>query len=171
VIDPLRAARRERTVVLVRPRLTAVTVLALLGLAGCGSSSSPRATRPPGTSQPAATQAPAAAAAPVCRHVPRRTVRVIASHGNVKTTFAAGAAAAIPVRSGYAVTVPALAGGTRRMATWYVDRLRGPRTVTSSNTAALQITNWPLDSLAADSVRESQLCAAQRLRGPGPLAP
>jgi hypothetical protein len=171
VIDPLRAARRERTVVLVRPRLTAVTVLALLGLAGCGSSSSPRATQPPGTSQPAATQAPAAAAAPVCRHVPRRTVRVIASHGNVKTTFAAGAAAAIPVRSGYAVTVPALAGGTRRMATWYVDRLRGPRTVTSSNTAALQITNWPLDSLAADSVRESQLCAAQRLRGPGPLAP
>jgi hypothetical protein len=173
VIDPLRGARRERTVLLVRPRLTAVTVLALLALAGCGASSSQRATQPPGSSQPATAQAPAAAAAPapICRHVPRGTVRVIASHGNAKTKFAAGAAAAIPLRSGYAVTVPALAGGTRRMATWYVDRLRGPRTVTSGNTAALQITNWPLDSLAADSVRESQICAAQRLRGPGPLAP
>jgi hypothetical protein len=158
---------RARTVALVRHRLTALTVLGLLGLAGCGSSSQParQAPAPPAATTTAA--AAVAAPAPVCRHGPRRTVRVIASHGNQKTKFAVTAAAAIPVPSGYAVTVPAVAGGTRRMATWFVDRLRGPQTVTSGNTAALQITNWPLDTLDAEPVRQSQLCATERMRGPG----
>src|SRR4051794_22354413 len=155
-----------------RHRLIAVTVLALLGLAGCGSSSSPSEQRAkPAAAAPAATTAAAASTpAPACHRVPRGTVRIIASHGNPKTRFAASAAAAIHVRSGYAVTVPALAGGSRRMATWYVDRLRGPQTVTSGNAEALQITNWPLDALGAEPVRQSQLCATKRLRGPGPLA-
>src|SRR3954469_1876492 len=157
-----------------RHRLIAVTVLALLGLAGCGSSSSPseqRAKPAPAAAAPAAATAAASTPAPACHRVPRGTVRIIASHGNPKTRFAASAAAAIHVRSGSAVTVPALAGGSRRMATWYVDRLRGPQTVTSGNAEALQITNWPLDALGAEPVRQSQLCATKRLRGPGPLAP
>jgi hypothetical protein len=157
-----------------RHRLIAVTVLALFGLAGCGSSSpsSEQSAKPAPAATPAATTAAAASApAPSCHRVPRGTVRIIASHGNPKTKFAASAAAAIHLRSGYAVTVPAVAGGSRRMATWYVDRLRGPQTVTSGNTEALQITNWPLDALGAEPVRQSQVCAAKRLRGPGPLAP
>jgi len=173
VIDPLRGARRARTVVLVRARLTSVTVLALLGLAGCGSSSQPaeQAPAPRAAATATADAASTATPAPVCHRVPRGTVRAIASHGNAKTRFAAGGAAAVRVRSGYAVTVPAVAGGTQRMATWFVDRLRAPQTVTSGNVAALQITNWPLDALAAEPVRQSQLCSTQRVRGPGPLAP
>jgi hypothetical protein len=160
--------------VFARHRLTAVAVLAVLGLAGCGSSAPPDKPAAVPAARPAAattTSAAVAAPAPECRRVPRRTVQIIASHGNVKTKFAAGAAAAIRVPSGYAVTVPAVAGGSRRMATWFVDRLRGPQTVTSGNTAALSITNWPLDTLATEPVRQSQLCATQRMRGPGPLAP
>jgi hypothetical protein len=159
--------------VFVRHRLTAVAVLVVLGLAGCGSSSS---SSPDNKARPApATQASAAAApaapAPECRRVPRRTVQLIASHSGRKTQFAATAAAAIHLPSGYAVSVPTVVGGSRHMATWYVDRLRGPQTVMSGNVEALQLTNWPLNALDSEPVRQSQLCATERMRGPGPLAP
>lgn len=157
-----------------RHRLTAVAVLAILGLAGCGASSrqATHAAPPPATATAtAAASAAAPGSAPACHNVPRRTVRLIASHGNAKTRFDAGGAAAIHTRSGYAVSLVAIAGGSQRMATWFVDRLRAPHTVTSGNVAALQITNWPLDALDSERVRQSQICATQRLRGPGPLAP
>jgi hypothetical protein len=160
----------------VRHRLTAVVILALLVAAGCGGGSdraptaAPRATTTTAAAAPSSAAAPAAAA-PRCRRVPAGTVRLIASHGNPKTRFAAGAASAVRVRSGYAVSLVAIAGGSRRMATWFVDELRAPRTVTSGNLQALQVTNWPLESLGAEPVRQSQLCTVRALRGAGPVAP
>ena len=150
-------------------------ILALVGAAGCGGAGDGASStaRPATTAALTTTTAAAASAAPAlrCRTVPRTTVRLIASHGNRKTHFQAGAAAAVHVGSGYAVSLPAFAGGSRRMATWFVDDLRAPSTVTSGNVEALQITNWPLDTLGAEPVRQSQICATQALRGPGPLAP
>jgi hypothetical protein len=145
-------------------------VLALVGAAACGGGSSGGGSSAPTEAQPS-TAAAASAPAPRCHTVPRTTVRIIASHGNAKTRFAAGAASAVRVRSGYAVSLVAIAGGSQRIATWFVDRLRAPETVTSGNVAALQVTNWPLESLGAEPVRQSQICAAQKRRGPGPLAP
>jgi hypothetical protein len=153
-----------------RLRLTAVLMPALV-IAACGGSSAPRASAPPAAQTATAATTASSAPAPACRHVPRGTVRLIASHGTRRTRFAAGAAAAVEVRSGYAVSLVAITGGSRQMATWFVDRLRAPGTVTSGNVEALRVTNWPMSALAAEPVRQSQLCATQRLRGPGPLAP
>jgi hypothetical protein len=153
-----------------RHPVTAVTILALIGAAGCGggNDAASSATRPAPT---AAAAVASSAPAPRCRAVPRRVVRLIASHGSPKTRFNAGAAAAIHLPSGYAVSLPALAGGSQRMPTWFVDDLRAPTTVTSGNVAALQVTNWPLSTLGAEPVRQSQICATKALRGPGPIAP
>ena len=153
-----------------RHRLTALLILALVGAAACGrgaGSTVPSAT----TAAPPAPAAVAATPAPRCHKVPLTTVRLIASHGNPKTRFAAGSAAAVRVGSGYAVSLVALAGGSQRMGTWVVDRLRAPESVTSGNVQALRITNWPLDTLGGPLVRQSQICAARNLRGAGPLAP
>lgn len=152
-----------------RLRLIAVIVPALV-VAACGGSSAPRASAPPAT-RTAAAAAATPGPAPACHPVPRGTVRLIASHGTPRTQFAAGGAAAVEVRSGYAVSLVAITGASRQMATWFVDRLRAPETVTSGNVEALRVTNWPMASLAAEPVRQSQLCATRRLRGPGPLAP
>ena len=156
-----------------RRALTALLALVTLGAAGCGGADSAGTSAPKAT--PATTIARAvtreATAAPVCHHVPRTTIRVIASHGNRRTRFNVRAAAAVDAGSGYAISVPAVAGGSQRMGTWFVDRLRGPHTVTSGNVEALRVTNWPLDARAAESARQSQLCATMNLRGPGPLAP
>jgi hypothetical protein len=157
----------------VRHRFTALTIVALLGAAGCGgASSNDGASSPAPPARTAAQPATAAVSpAPRCHTVPRTTVRLIASHANPKTRFDLSAAAAIHVRSGYAVSLVALAGGRQRMATWVVDRLRGAQTVTSGNVQALRVTNWPLDSLEAAPLRQSQICAAKKLRGVGPVAP
>jgi hypothetical protein len=150
----------------------AIVVLAVAGVAGCGggrdattASASPAAT----TASPAPTIAASPAAR--CRAVPNRTVRLIISHANARTRFSARSAAAVRAGSGYAVSVVALAAGARRMGTWFVDDLRAPQTVTSANAQALAITNWPLQPIAPDSARESNLCATRRLRGPDPLTP
>jgi hypothetical protein len=145
-------------------------VLALVGAAACGGGSSGGGSSAPTEAQPS-TAAAASAPAPRCHTVPRPTVRLIASRGNATTRFAAGAASAVRVRSGYAVSLVAVAGGSQRMGTWFVDRLRAPQTVTSGNVEALRVTNWPLESLGAGPVRQSQLCARRVRRGPGPLAP
>src|SRR4051794_4540526 len=114
-----------------RLRLCAVIVPALV-VAACGGSNAPRASAPaPAPTTAAASAAPAPA--PDCHPVPRGTVRLIASHGTPRTRFGAGAAAAVRVRSGYAVSVVAITGRSRQMATWFVDRLRTPATVTSGN--------------------------------------
>jgi hypothetical protein len=154
-----------------RGALAVVIVLAVAGVAGCGggrdattASAPPAATSAP----PAATTAPSAVA---CRAVPRGTIRLIISHANRRTRFAAGSAAAVRTGDGYAVSLVAVAGGTKRMGTWFVDDLRAPRTVTSANAQALEITNWPLQALAPGPTRQSNLCATRNLRGPGPLAP
>jgi hypothetical protein len=153
-------------------RATAVLLLVVLGAAGCGGggSSPGAATR---AQAPATLVATAAGGtpAPACQRVPRGTVRLIASHGTPRTRFAARGAAAVPAPSGYAVSLVAITGGSQRMATWVVDRLRAPRTVASANVAALNVTNWPLNAPGAEPMRQSQLCATQRLRGPGPVAP
>jgi len=158
----------------VRHRFTALTIVALVGAAGCGGAggdAGSATSRPATTAAQATTAAVAPAPAPRCHTVPRTTVRLIASHANAKTRFNVGAAAAIHVRSGYAVSLVALAGGSQRMGTWLVDKLRAPQTVTSGNVQALRVTNWPLDSLEAGVLRQSQVCAARKLRGVGPLAP
>jgi hypothetical protein len=145
-------------------------ILALVGAAACGGS--PGSTGSSSTTAaPPATAAVASAPVPSCHKVPLTTIRLIASHGNPKTRFAAGSAAAVRVGSGYAVSLVAIAGGSQRMGTWVVDRLRAPESVTSGNLQALRITNWPLDSLGGPLVRRSQVCAARNLRGAGPLAP
>jgi hypothetical protein len=148
-----------------RHRVTAVILLALLGVAGCGggehaASTAPRATT---AAPPSTVVASSSEPAPRCHKVPRTTVRLIASHANRKTRFDVSAAAAVHADSGYAVSVVALAGGTQRMATWFVDKLRTPETVTSGNVQALQVTNWPLQSGDAERVRQSQICAAKKL--------
>jgi hypothetical protein len=155
-----------------RGALAVALVLAVAGVAGCGGGRDATTASAP----PAATTAPPAAsttssAAVGCRGVPRRTIRLIASHANRRTRFATKSAAAVRAGDGYAVSLVALAGGTRRMGTWLVDDLRAPRTVTSANAQALQITNWPLQATAPGPTRESGLCATRNLRGRGPLAP
>jgi hypothetical protein len=155
-----------------RGALGAALVLAVAGVAGCGGGRDATTASTP----PAATTAPPAAAtaaqsAPACRAVPRTTIRLIASHANPRTRFARTSAAAVRAGSGYAVSLVALAGGTRRMGTWFVDDLRAPQTVTSANAQALAITNWPLAAMAPGLTRQSNLCATRNLRGPGPLAP
>jgi hypothetical protein len=155
-----------------RHRATAVLLLVALGAAGCGGggSSPGAANRAQAPATPVATAA-GGTPAPACQRVPRGTVRLIASHGTPRTRFAAGGAAAVRLSSGYAVSLVAITGGSQRMATWVVDRLRAPQTVTSGNLAALKVTNWPLDAPGAEPMRQSQLCATERMRGPGPLAP
>ena len=155
-----------------RAALAVALVLAVAGVAGCGGGRDvTTASAPPAasTASPAASNTSSAAAA--CRGVPRRTVRLITSHANPRTRFAAGSAAAVRAGSGYAVSLVALAAGRQRMGTWFVDDLRAPRTVTSATVQALEITNWPLEPIEAGSARQSSLCATRNLRGPGPLAP
>jgi hypothetical protein len=158
-----------------RSALAVAIVLAVAGVAGCGGGrDATSASAPPAasTAPPAAatTSTPSGAAA-ACRAVPRPTIRLIVSHANRRTRFAARSAAAVRAGDGYAVSLVALAGGTRHMGTWFVDDLRAPRTVTSANAQALQISNWPLEAIAPAPARESGLCATRNLRGPGPLAP
>jgi len=147
--------------------------LAVLGAGACGggdpAAPSGEPARAPATT---AAQPTAAASDPVparCRKVPRTTVRLIASHANVRTRFNARTAAAVAARPGYAVSMAALAGGTRRVATWFVDDLRQPQTVTSGNVQALRISNWPLVSLDASVAGRSRNCVMQNLRGVGPV--
>jgi hypothetical protein len=155
-----------------RGALAVAIVLAVAGVAGCGGGrDATTASVPPAatTASPAATIAASPAAR--CRAVPGRTVRLIASHASRRTRFAARSAAAVRAGSGYAVSLVALAAGTRHMGTWFVDDLKAPQTVTSANAQALAITNWPLEPIAATPARESGVCAARKLRRPGPLAP
>jgi hypothetical protein len=148
----------------------------VLGAGGCGGGNDPAPAPPGGSSAaPAATRAtPSAAPAsltapPRCRRVPRRTLRLIASHANVRTRFSVRSAAAVDAGRGYAVSVAALAGGTRRVGTWFVDDLRAPQTVTSGNIQALEVTNWPLEALDAALAGQSRNCVTQSLRGAGPV--
>ena len=117
--------------------------------------------------QPAAAASDTAPAR--CRTVPRTTLRLIASHANARTRFNVRTAAAVDAGPGYAVSMAALAGGTRRVATWFVDDLRAPQTVTSGNGQALAISNWPLASLDARLAGQSRNCVTQNLRGVGPV--
>jgi hypothetical protein len=133
--------------------------------AGGGSSSAPPAPVP----TRAASSSPAAAATVArCRRVPRRTVSLIASHAPRRAQFSVRSAAAVDAGRGYAVSVATVAGGKRRIGTWFVDDLRAPQTVTSGNVQALEVTNWPLESLAVDPAGQSRNCATKNLRGPGP---
>jgi hypothetical protein len=155
-----------------RAALAVAIVLAVAGVAGCGGGRD--ATTAPAS--PAATTAPpaptiAASLAARCRAVPSGTVRLIISHANPRTRFASGSAAAVRAGSGYAVSLVALAAGTRRMGTWFVDDLKAPQTVTSANAQALAITNWPLQPVASDRARQSNLCSTRKLRGPDPVTP
>jgi len=153
--------------------LAGIIGLAVLGAGACGggdpAAPSGEPARAPATT---AAQPTAAASDPVparCRKVPRTTVRLIASHANVRTRFDARTAAAVDAGPGYAVSMAALAGGSRRVATWFVDDLRAPQTVTSGNTQALEITNWPLASLDANLAGQSRNCVTHNLRGVGPV--
>jgi len=153
--------------------LAGIIGLAVLGAGACGggdpAAPSGEPARAPATT---AAQPTAAASDPVparCRKVPRTTVRLIASHANVRTRFNARTAAAVDAGPGYAVSMAALAGGSRRVATWFVDDLRAPQTVTSGNTQALEITNWPLASLDANLAGQSRNCVTHNLRGVGPV--
>jgi len=153
--------------------LAGIIGLAVLGAGACGggdpAAPSGEPARAPATT---AAQPTAAASDPVparCRKVPRTTVRLIASHANVRTRFNARTAAAVDAGPGYAVSMAALAGGSRRVATWFVDDLRAPQTVTSGNTQALEITNWPLASLDANPAGQSRNCVTKNLRGVGPV--
>jgi hypothetical protein len=155
--------------------LAGIIGLAVLGAGACGGGD-PAAPSGEAARAPAATASapqPAAAAsdtAPArCRRVPRTTLRLIASHANARTRFNARTAAAVDAGPGYAVSMAALAGGTRRVATWFVDDLRQPQTVTSGNVQALQISNWPLVSLDARLAGRSRNCVMQNLRGVGPV--
>ena len=153
--------------------LAGIIGLAVLGAGACGGGD-PAAPSGEPARAPATTAAQPAAAAsdPVparCRKVPRTTVRLIASHANVRTRFNARTAAAVDAGPGYAVSMAALAGGSRRVATWFVDDLRAPQTVTSGNTQALEITNWPLASLDANLAGQSRNCVTHNLRGVGPV--
>ena len=152
--------------------LAGIIGLAVLGVGACGGGD-PAAPSGEPARAPATTAAqPAAAAGTVparCRRVPRTTVRLIASHANARTRFNARTAAAVDARPGYAVSMAALAGGSRRVATWFVDDLRAPQTVTSGNSQALEITNWPLVSLDANLAGQSRNCVTHNLRGVGPV--
>src|SRR4051794_22221782 len=139
--------------------------------AGGGEGGAPPASPPP-AAPPAPPAAPTAASpAARCHAVPSGTVRLIISHASARTRFASRSAAAVRAGSGYAVSLVALAGGTRRMGTWFVDDLKAPQTVTSANAQALAITNWPLQPIAPDRARQSNLCATRKLRGPDPVTP
>jgi hypothetical protein len=151
-----------------RVRAVALSSLIVLAVAGCGGSD-PGASRPAATAAPAPATTTAAAAAPTpaaaCHRAPGRIVRAIATHANRRTRFSLRSAAAVPVGPGYAVSVMTVAGGEQRMGTWYVDDLKAPGTVTSGNPQALEITNWPLDPIAADPAGQSRFCASKFLRG------
>jgi hypothetical protein len=156
--------------------LAGIIGLTVLGAAGCGGGTSPSTVSSGPPAAPANTSAtqPAAAAGsltapPRCRRVPRTTLRLIASHANARTRFSVRSAAAIDAGAGYAVSVAALAGGKRRVGTWFVDDLRAPQTVASGNVQALAITNWPLEALDAAPAGESRNCVTRNLRGPGPV--
>jgi len=156
--------------------LAGIIGLAVLGAGACGgrdpAAPSGEPARAPATTAASAAKPAAAASdtAPArCRKVPRTTVRLIASHANVRTRFNARTAAAVDAGPGYAVSMAALAGGTRRVATWFVDDLRAPETVASGNSQALAITNWPLASLDASLAGQSRNCVTQNLRGVGPV--
>jgi hypothetical protein len=142
--------------------------LGVLGVGACGGGDGASPGTPAAPAASASTAPASASPAPRCRRVPRTTVRLIASHANARTSFSLRSAAAVDAGSGYAVSVAAIAGGTRRVGTWFVDDLRAPQSVTSGNVQALQITNWPLDSVAAESAGASRNCATRNLRGPGP---
>ena len=152
--------------------LAGIIGLAVLGVGACGGGD-PAAPSGEPARAPATTAAqPAAAAGTVparCRRVPRTTVRLIASHANARTRFNARTAAAVDAGPGYVVSMAALAGGSRRVATWFVDDLRAPQTVTSGNSQALEITNWPLASLDANLAGQSRNCVTHNLRGVGPV--
>jgi len=152
--------------------LAGIIGLAVLGAGACGGGD-PAAPSGEPARAPATTAAqPAAAAGTVparCRRVPRTTVRLIASHANARTRFNARTAAAVDAGPGYVVSMAALAGGSRRVATWFVDDLRAPQTVTSGNSQALEITNWPLVSLDANLAGQSRNCVTHNLRGVGPV--
>jgi hypothetical protein len=161
--------------------LAGIIGLTVLGAGACGGSDpaapsggparAPAATAASASAaaQPAASASASGTPAPRCRKVPRTTLRLIASHANARTRFASGTAAAVHAGPGYAVSMATLAGGTRRVATWFVDDLRTPQTVTSANTQALQITNWPLESLDASLAGQSRNCVTQNERGVGPV--
>jgi hypothetical protein len=156
--------------------LAVVLGSAVLGVGACGGGGSSGGRATAASSAPAAAAAQpstagASASASRCHKVPRTTVRLIASHANARTRFNTRAAAAVDSGSGYAVSLLAVAGGTPRMGTWVVDDLRAPEVVTSGNVQALEVTNWPLESLAAETGRQSRICAATKLRTPGPVAP
>jgi hypothetical protein len=145
--------------------------LSVLGVGACGGSAdtSPAAktTAAAAASAPAAAPASSAHAAR-CHKVPLATLRLIASHANAKSRFHITSAAAVDAGPDYAVSSVVFAGGRRLVASWAVDRLRAPTTVTSGNEQALQVTNWPLETLAYDPAGQSRLCVTRNLRGPGP---
>jgi hypothetical protein len=145
--------------------------LAVVVVGACGGGS-PSGSPPPTGTSPASTSAVASssavAAAAHCRRVPRRTVFLIASHAPREARFNLHSAAAVDAGGGFAVSVATVTGGTRRIGTWFVDDLRAPRAVTSGNVQALQVTNWPLEALAAEPAGQSRNCATKALRGPGP---
>ena len=156
--------------------LAGIIGLAVLGAGACGggdpAAPSGEAARAPAATATTAAQPAAAASDTVparCRKVPRTTLRLIASHANVRTRFNVRTAAAVDAGPGYAVSMASLAGGTRRVATWFVDDLRAPQTVTSGNSQALAISNWPLASLDASLAGQSRNCVTQNLRGVGPV--
>ena len=154
--------------------LAGIIGLAVLGAGACGGGDPAAPSGRSSARAPATTAAqPAAAAsdtAPArCRKVPRTTLRLIASHANARTRFNVRTAAAVDAGPGYAVSMASLAGGSRRVATWFVDDLRAPQTVTSGNSQALEITNWPLASLDASLAGQSRNCVTQNLRGVGPV--
>jgi len=158
--------------------LAAFIGLSALGIGACGGGSpaTPATAASAAAPTPAASvAAPAAAAAPVdptpaarCRKVPLATLKLIASHANAKTQFHTGSAAAVDAGPDYAVSSVVVAGGRRMVATWAIDELRTPASITSGNAQALQVTNWPLQALDDDPAGQSRLCVTRNLRGPGP---
>jgi hypothetical protein len=158
--------------------LAAIIGLSALGAGACGGDGAGGGGRDASAATSAAAPAPAAgtsAAAPAdstpaarCRKVPVATLKLIASHASAKTTFHIKSAAAVDAGPDYAVSSVVFAGRRRMVATWAVDRLRTPTSVTSGNAQALQVTNWPLQALADDPAGQSRLCVTRNLRGPGP---
>jgi hypothetical protein len=157
-----------------RAAIIGLSVLAVgacgAGNGGGGRDGSPLAARSAAAPAPAASTPAPAASAPAarCHKVPLATLKLIASHASAKTTFHIRSAAAVDAGPDYAVSSVVVAGGRRVVATWAVDKLRTPTTVTSGNAQALQVTNWPLEALADDPAGQSRLCVTRSLRGPGP---
>jgi hypothetical protein len=156
--------------------LAGIIGLSAVGLGACGGDNGGAgAMAAPASSSASAPAASAPAAVPAdappaarCHKVPVGTLRLIASHASSKTKFHVTSAAAVDAGPGYAVSSVVFAGGRRMVATWAVDRLRTPTSVTSGNAQALEVTNWPLQALAADPAGQSRLCVTRNLRGPGP---